>query len=293
MEHADVLELIEIAAAEPDGLVRLTAGDTPDAAAVAGHLAGCEACAADLARTARTSTIAREAIRELPDPALRARTLAFVRDVGIDRSARQEATGPRLVPASGAVTAPVAAPISITAPAPEAVPGRAPVVLAPKSVRSRTPFWAAAGVAAVLIAGVAGFAAGGAANTGSPSDNPAVAMAAAQTTMHIAEQQDAVHLALASTGGGMAKGNVIYSPATGELSMTATGLDPAPAGTEYACWVEQNGQRRRIGLMYVEGHDGTWAGPVSGLADLAPGTAFGVTVVPAGGGTGTPILRGG
>jgi hypothetical protein len=75
--------------------------------------------------------------------------------------------------------------------------------------------------------------------------------------------------------------------------MSATGLAPAPAGSEYACWVEQNGQRRRIGSMYVEGHDGTWAGPVAGLADLAPGTAFGVTVVPAAGGTGTPILRGG
>ena len=300
MEHADVLELIEIAAAEPEGLARLTAGDTPESAAVAGHLAGCDGCTADLARTARTSTIAREAIREQPDPALRARTLAFVREVGIDRSARSaSAVGPRLVPASGAATTQIVAPTPVVAPAPviaaapDPGPGPAPVaVLAPRTARSRTPWWAAAGVAAVLIAGVAGFAAGGAGNTGNPSDNPAVAMAAAQTTMHIAEQQDAVHLALASTGGGMAKGNVIYSPTTGELSMSATGLTPAPAGAEYACWVEQNGQRRRIGLMYVEGHDGTWAGPVSGLADLGPGAAFGVTVVPAAGGTGTPILRG-
>ena len=287
MEHADVIELVELAAVEPDGLARLTAGDTPEAAAVAGHIAGCEACAAELARTARTSAVAREAIRELPDPLLRARTLAFVREVGIDRSARPAAAlGPRGVP--GLDTAPASAPV--VAAAPELTPA---AVGSPKAGRSRTPWWAAASIAAVLIAGVAGFAAGGAANSGHSTDNPAIAMAAAQTTMHIAEQPDAVHLALASTGGGMAKGTVIYSTATGELSMTATGLETAPAGTQYACWIEQNGQRRRIGLMYVEGRDGTWAGPVSGLANLGPGVAFGVTVVPAAGGTGTPILRGG
>ena len=48
MDHADALERIELAAAEPDGLERLMAGDTPDGAAVAGHLAGCESCQAQL-----------------------------------------------------------------------------------------------------------------------------------------------------------------------------------------------------------------------------------------------------
>src|SRR5512140_649993 len=86
MEHADALERIEIAAAEPQGLERLMAGDTPDAAAVAGHLAGCPACVEQLARIRRTADIAREVIRAQPDPALRERTLAFVRAVGRDRS---------------------------------------------------------------------------------------------------------------------------------------------------------------------------------------------------------------
>ena len=44
---------MEIAAAEPDGLDRLMAGDTSEAAAVAGHLAGCEACAGELMRLRR------------------------------------------------------------------------------------------------------------------------------------------------------------------------------------------------------------------------------------------------
>ena len=54
MDHADALEQIELAAVEPDGLERLMAGDTPEAAAVAGHLAGCPDCAAELVRIRRT-----------------------------------------------------------------------------------------------------------------------------------------------------------------------------------------------------------------------------------------------
>ena len=87
MEHAEALERIEIAAAEPEGLDRLMAGDTPDAAAVAGHLAGCPSCAEELVRIRRTAAVARDVISAEPDPALRERTLAFVRAVGRDRSA--------------------------------------------------------------------------------------------------------------------------------------------------------------------------------------------------------------
>jgi len=43
MEHAEARELLEIAAVEPGGFARLVAGDTPDAVALAGHLAGCPA----------------------------------------------------------------------------------------------------------------------------------------------------------------------------------------------------------------------------------------------------------
>ena len=44
MDHDEVRELLEDAAVEPDGLERLMAGDTPTAALVAGHLAGCPDC---------------------------------------------------------------------------------------------------------------------------------------------------------------------------------------------------------------------------------------------------------
>ena len=48
MDHAEARELLEIAAIEPGGFARLVAGDTPEAAALAGHLAGCADCAAEL-----------------------------------------------------------------------------------------------------------------------------------------------------------------------------------------------------------------------------------------------------
>ena len=59
MDHAETIELIELAAVEPDGLERLMAGDTPQSGAVAGHLAGCPACVTQLVRVRRTASIAR------------------------------------------------------------------------------------------------------------------------------------------------------------------------------------------------------------------------------------------
>src|SRR5512144_2953152 len=104
MDHAEAMERIEIAAAEPDGLERLMAGDTPDSAAVAGHLAGCPDCAAQVAPIRRTSMAVREVLSTMPDPALRDRTLAFVRAVGRDRGAAATAAAP--APVAGAEVRP-------------------------------------------------------------------------------------------------------------------------------------------------------------------------------------------
>lgn len=289
MDHAEVVELIELAAVEPEGLARLAAGDTPEAAAIAGHLAGCDACTSELRRTARAATLARQAIRELPDPALRERTLAYVREVGRDRT----------VTAASAhvVAAERAAATSAAAPSPETVSPEAPhspaAVLTPFTRRRPSRgWWAAASVAAVLVASVAGFVVGGAARPAAPGDDGGASLAVAQTTMRIAQQADVVRVVLAPAGSGQGSGALVYSAASGELAMTVTGLAPIPAGATYACWVEQAGQRRRIGVLYMEGTDGTWAGTVSGLADLTPGSTFGVSLVPAGAAAGTPVLLG-
>ena len=137
-----------------------------------------------------------------------------------------------------------------------------------------------------------GFAAGGAVRQGGPGEDVAHAVAVIQATMRIAGQPDAARIVLASASGGTATGSVIYSAKSGELSMIVSGLAPAPDGATYACWVESGGMRRRIGVVYEEGGTGSWAGPVKGLDALAAGSTFGVSLVPAGSQTGTPVLTG-
>jgi hypothetical protein len=294
MDHAEVIELIELAAAEPEGLARLTAGDTPEAAAVAGHLAGCDACAAELARTARAATVAREAIRELPDPALRDRALAFVRAVGRDRSASAAPTAARALAAQPSADG--APPSMATTGTASLDPGRGAgdaSDLRAGGRRSRRGWWYAAAAAAVLVAGLAGFAAGGAVRAPGSAGDGAAAMAAARTTMHIARQPDVVTVSLAAADGSQAAGTVMYSAASGELAMTASGLSPAPDGAIYSCWVEQGGQRRRIGWLYVDGANGSWAGPLDGLDAIHSGATFGVSLVTTGADAGTPVLTGG
>jgi hypothetical protein len=282
MDHAEVIERIELAAAEPDGLARLAAGDTPEAAAVAGHLAGCDACAAELSRTARTAALAREAIRELPDPALRARTLAFVRELGAARPAAATAG------VHGAVDAPAAARTGAsTEPAAVASPPGLVTVVPSRPSRLRVRWWAAAGAVAVLIAAVAGFVAGGAARPG------IAAGGAATTTLHIAQQPDAVLVRLVPTGAGGAAGSVVYSAASGELAVVVSGLPPAPAGAWYACWVEAGGQRQRIGELYLESGAGSWAGAMAGLDQVRAGAEFGVSLVSSSASVETPVLTGG
>ncbi len=278
MEHAEALERIEIAAVEPLGLERLMAGDTPDGAAVAGHLAGCPSCTAELDRIRRTATIAREVIAAQPDPALRERTLTLVHAVGRERPG-----------AAGPVGAPTRVVPATTVPA-AAVPGR-------PSRRIPRLAWAAGLAAALVVAGAIGLTAGGASRDGSIASRDreiSVLRQATTMTMRIESQPDARSVPLAATAAGSgAAGSLAFSPATGDLVVVATGLPVEGAGQEYGCWVEVNGERRRLGRMYWGGDIASWAGPAAGLADLPPGTVFGVSLGPAGGGTdATPVLTG-
>lgn len=277
MDHADALERIEIAAVEPDGLERLMAGDTPDAAAVAGHLAGCPSCTRELARIRDTAALARAAVESLPDPALRDRTLAFVRAVGRDRSAgtASQSSGP--VPSDDS---------------PRTDP---PIRIMGRDRRRLATFSRLA--AAVLIAGVLGFAAAGVVRapvTDTRDGEIAVLSAIAETTLRIEQRADAISVVLAAVDGRTdLTGTLLFSPSDGELVMVAAGLAPAPEGKEYGCWIEVDGARQRIGRMYAGGDVQGWAGPVDGLADLPPGAVFGVSLVPIDGGVGEPVLTGG
>src|SRR4051812_46622594 len=269
MDHADALERMEIAAAEPDGLERLMAGDTADAAAVAGHLAGCPSCQAQLAAIRRTSVVARQVIESEPDPELKERTLAFIRQVGRDRSV-------------AALPQPAAAPLP-----PNVIPMDRPAAPHIPDRPARLRRWIAAGAiaAAVVVALAAGFAGGAIVAPGQQSvrQETAVLRETAAGTVRVGAQPDAQRVALAATDAAPgAEGTVLYSGSSGELVMVASGLEAPPAGTEYGCWIETNGERRRIGKMYPGGDLHAWVGPVPGLEGLPAGSTFGVSLVPIG-----------
>jgi len=279
MDHAEALELIELAAVEPDGLDRLMAGDTPESSAVAGHLAGCQACVAELARTRRAAALAREVIASAPDPALRDRTMAFVRDVGRDRTMPVSAPGAEAPPASVGSVSPAAA------------PPPSPIRPTP----ARRPWVAIAGIAAALLLAVGlGFAI---ATVLSPADDlrqdVAVLQETTETALRLQAAPDTEQVALAATMDGAASaGSVSFSRSGGDLLVVATGLAPLETGAEYICWVEAGGERRRLGEMYSGGDLESWAGEVAGLADLPPDAVFGVSLVPEGAESGTPVLTG-
>jgi hypothetical protein len=297
MEHAEALERIEMAAVEPDGLDRLMAGDTVDAAAIAGHLAGCPACTAELARIRRTSTLARDVIRTSPDPALRERTLAYVRSAGIPRGAAAPAAA---VAGGGIATG--GAPAAEASGPPARVTSSEPASIDEGRERRRVERLrlAVLGLAAALVITVVG---GGLAfrSASSHSDaeladatsEVAVLEETNRATLRVTAQPDAHRVALTSTGAAGPEGTLLYSPSSGELVAVASGLTPEGADQEYGCWVEVDGQRTRIGRMFWAGNLWTWAGPVTGLADIPAGATFGVSLGPVGGGTdATPVLTG-
>ena len=256
MDHDEVREQLELAATEPAGIDRLMAGDTPLAAAIAAHLAGCSSCTDELDRLRRAAIIIGDAVRTTPPPELRERTLAFVRDVGRIR----EAPAPV---ASAAAVMPVAV-SAATAP----------------SGFGRGLAWIGAIAAAVLIAVTA---------TAFVLDRQAgdrLAVAQAQSaglahvtaaTLALTGEPDAEHVQLAGTDDRW--GRVVYSADKGELAVIANGLTEPAGDREYRCWVEIDGQRVPVGKMFFGGDLAFWAGPVETISDLPPGSTFGVSLV--------------
>ena len=281
MDHDAVLEALELATAEPDGLDRLMAGDTPAAQAVAGHLAGCPECTLELARLRRLGALVRDAVLTTPSPDLRDRTLAHVRQHGIPR-------GPAVVP--GPVAA--AVPVSIGA-------GPAQGERAVGAGRGRPVVtWVASLAAAVVLSVVATTAIVGwrlddrlAAQDAAIEDLAAVTTA----TLHVTAEPDVARIGLASPSGAATSGTLVFSPSTTELVVVADGLTEPASGMEYRCWVSVDGKRQGIGRMFFGGGLAYWVGPSPAVAGLGGDATFGVSLVSAEGGTVAPdpVLTGG
>lgn len=310
MDHAEAHELLELAAAESEGIERLMAGDTADAAALAGHLAGCPECTAELARVRRDALVIRDAIRSMPPPELRERTLAFVAAMGRPRSPGVAAATAGAIDASG--------PIDRTVPGDTVggtdTPGRVALSARAVSVGRRVPRrlgWVAA-IAAAVILSVAGTAV---VMTNRANADLAQRDAAAATLTHqltvlrresialgqvagysvrVAQEPDARSVSLSAPGGSDGSGTILYSPSTGELVAVAEALQPPATGTQMRCWVEVGGRRQSMGQMFFGGGIAYWAGAVDQLAGLPAGTRFGVSVTDANGKDlgGQPVLEG-
>lgn len=257
MEHAEARELLEIAAVEPGGFDRLAAGDTPDAAALAGHIAGCDECAAELERLRRAAAVIREAVRTAPPADLRERTIAYVAAVGRPRGAGATST----------------------------VPDRTDVRDARRAVGGGR-LWALAAAAAVVVA-IVGTSIFVAQSRDSLIDTQARQINAlakvATWSLRIDGEPDATYVELegTGTGGSGVNGTLAFSPSTKELVVLAQGLPQPAAGMQYRCWVEIDGGRRRIGQMFFGGDVAYWVGPVAEITGVGPGTTFGVSLVPA------------
>jgi hypothetical protein len=270
MDHAEVRELLELASAEPGGLERIVSGDAPQAAALAGHLAGCPQCAAEADALRRSGTVVRDVIRTSPSADLRDRTLAYVAEMGRDRSQPS---------VQGAAPQPVASPAS-------AKDWSLP------ALRDWRPLAWAGSLAAVIVVSVVATASivGGRVDTQLAEASAAIedqraAIAGlamlSDWTIRLSADVEAARARLSPPeGGGTATGTVMFSSATHELVMVASGLSPPPVGDEYRCWVEIDGRQEPIGRMYFAGDLAYWVGEVEALTG-SEDIGFGVSLVDA------------
>ena len=274
MDHEGTREQLELAAAEPGGLDRLMAGDTAAAQAVAAHLAGCPACSDELVRLGRASTLIRQAIREEPPADLRARTLAAIRAEGVPRPL---------------VAVPAAAMAAESRRPRRAWRARA---TAPTAIRARDRGaasrqwlgWAATIAAAVVLSVVTtSFVVNSRVDEQLAAQDKTIAQLEKVTTSTLAvtNEPDAEHVALRGVTDPALDGSLVFSPSTADLVVVATGLVAPPAGQEYRCWVEIDGQRQRVGRMFFSDELAYWTGGVPALSGMTGAATFGVSLVDA------------
>jgi Anti-sigma-K factor rskA len=298
MDHAEVRELLELAAAEPGGYERLMAGDTVESSAVAGHLAGCPACTAEAEAIRRAAVVIRQVVRETPPADLRDRTLAAVAALGRQRGPTE---------AASAIEAPTPNQAASRIEAVSAIEPaiRRPIVSIRRAAGSGRPSlgWLAAAAAAVLIAvGATGavvtsqkdaqLAARARANA-ALAENAVDLARVSEWTLRVGSQPGAKWVALASTTGSSPAATLLFDRQTRNLVVVGSGLTPPGGGRQYRCWVEIAGSRQPVGQMFFAGDVSYWVGKVQVLDRVAPGSRFGISLVASDGtAIGDPVLTG-
>jgi hypothetical protein len=271
MDHDEALEALQLAAVEPDGLDRLMAGDTPLAAAVAGHLAGCATCATELERLRRAVPMLRDVVRTTPPADLRDRTLAFVAARGVDRSAAAVAPSLTAIPAA-AVSGSIGAPVTTPAAAAAATSRRE---------LGRVLPWVAAIAATVVLSVVAStFVVQSRVDEQLAAQDQKIGALEAVTSgaLAVTGEADAARVDLIAMDDSLAGGTLLFSPGTTQLVVVATGLTEPEAGKEYRCWVVVDGERQAVGKMFFSNKLAYWVGDTPAVATLDRGATFGVSL---------------
>jgi hypothetical protein len=256
MDHAEALALIEDAALEPGGLDRLMSGDTPESAALAGHLAGCPECTAELAATRRTAEALLLVASETPAADLRARTLALVAEVGRPRGDVADDSGDTMSSSASGPTARRA----WTAP------------------RRRFALVAlgAAAVFGLLAAG--SFVAADMQGQLDQARQEAAHLHDLYAEIETLLQQPTARLVALQNEAGAPAGALVLDPTSNQIAVLSDDLAPPPSGMEYRCWVEVDGHRQAVGRMWFESGLAYWAGKNEGIAAWPAGASFGVSL---------------
>lgn len=245
MDHAEARDLIELAALEAGGLDRLMAGDTPESAALAGHLVQCEPCATELESMRRTAQALHMVAEETPSPELREQTLSYIAAVG---RPRERSTARLAVPAARRRFGLVAL--------------------------------AAAAVFAVFAAGA--FVTADLQGQADRARQESASLHQLYGNVEALLERPTTRLVALRTVAGATEGALVVDAASNRIAVLTDSLPAPGAGMEYRCWVEVGGTRRPIGRMWFEGGLAYWTGTGESVASWPTGAGFGISLEPVG-----------
>jgi hypothetical protein len=265
MDHAEAHERLGDLALEPGRLAGLDHDTSPETADLRAHVGTCEECRAELASLQQTDAAIRDAFAaatEAAPPAI-LRPTAGLRD--------------RVLAAAAADRTPL-------------TPAPTTPVVAVRRPFSRIGGWLSLGLAAALVLaiGLGGVLSQRLADLSSARVELAEMTEAVAMLDRILAAEKHVTVPLQTADG--SPGGIIAWTRT-EVVVLSTSLDRPPDGREYVCWMEEAGNRWRVGEMHFSGTTAYWAGPLEDWnASFAPGNRFGVSLSPPAGGEPLPVL---
>jgi anti-sigma factor RsiW len=274
MDHAEAHERIADLAIEPGRLNALADSNSTEDAALLAHIASCQDCAAEiagwrethdrLAGALRRSAAAHGVERDGPASVEPIRAPASLRD-GVLAAVRSDGE------------------TASSAPAEKPPPARVG-----RGWSWRPALLGLAAVLAILVAGGSAYRAQEERVESARAQEAALATVTASLDRILAS--DSPQIVALHRSDGTAAGSISWSRQ--DIVVLTTALEEPPAGQEYRCWLENDGQRTPIGRMEYADEVSFWAASLDEWATITigPGTRFGVSLEPISGPGGGPAV---